>query len=69
MSSLPTVGFIGLGVMGRSMARHIRSAGYPLLVYNRTRARADEILGLGAQWRDSAGAVAKDADVVITIVG
>ncbi len=69
MSSLPTVGFIGLGVMGRSMARHIRSAGYPLLVYNRTRERADEILGLGAQWRDSAGAVAKDADVVITIVG
>ena len=64
-----TIGFIGLGVMGRSMARHLRNAGHDLFVYNRTRARADEIVGLGAQWCDSPADVARNADVVITMVG
>jgi 3-hydroxyisobutyrate dehydrogenase len=68
-TALPTIGFIGLGVMGRSMARHLRNAGHPMLVYNRTRARADEIIELGAEWRDTAAAAAADADVVITMVG
>jgi 3-hydroxyisobutyrate dehydrogenase len=63
------IGFIGLGVMGRSMARHLRNAGHDLIVFNRTRARADEIVGLGAQWADSARDVARTADVVITMVG
>ena len=63
------IGFIGLGVMGRSMARHLRNAGHDMFVYNRTRARADEILQLGAHWCDSPGDVAASADVVITMVG
>jgi 3-hydroxyisobutyrate dehydrogenase len=63
------IGFIGLGVMGRSMARHLRHAGHELIVYNRTRSRADEILELGAQWADSPRDVARAADVVITMVG
>jgi 3-hydroxyisobutyrate dehydrogenase len=63
------IGFIGLGVMGRSMARHLRHAGHQLIVYNRTRSRADEILQLGAQWADSPRDVARAADVVITMVG
>ena len=63
------IGFIGLGVMGRSMARHLRNAGHDLTVYNRTRARADEIIELGARWADSPADVARDADVVITMVG
>src|SRR5688572_16008123 len=63
------IGFIGLGVMGRSMARHLRNAGHDMFVFNRTRARADEILQLGAQWCDSPGDVAASADVVITMVG
>lgn len=65
----PHIGFIGLGVMGRSMARHLRAAGHPLSVYNRTRARADEIVALGAAWQASPAAVAGAADVVITMVG
>ena len=69
MADLPRVGFIGLGVMGRSMARHIRAAGYPLSVYNRTRERADEIVGLGAILKDSPADVAAASDVVITMVG
>jgi 3-hydroxyisobutyrate dehydrogenase len=65
----PIVGFIGLGVMGRSMARHIRNAGFELHVFNRTRARADEILGLGAQWQNTPADVARAADIIITMVG
>jgi 3-hydroxyisobutyrate dehydrogenase len=68
-SDLSAIGFIGLGVMGRSMARHLRSAGHPMAVYNRTRARADEIISLGAQWRDSPAQAAEEAAVVITMVG
>jgi 3-hydroxyisobutyrate dehydrogenase len=63
------IGFIGLGVMGRSMARHLRAAGHDLSVYNRTRARADEVIAAGATWQDSPGAVARASDVVITMVG
>ena len=63
------IGFIGLGVMGRSMARHLRAAGHEMVVYNRTRARADEIIGMGAQWADSPADVARNADVIITMVG
>lgn len=55
--------------MGRSMARHLRGAGHELIVYNRTRARADEIIGLGAQWATAPADVARAADVVITMVG
>lgn len=68
-TALPTIGFIGLGVMGRSMARHLRAASYPMVVYNRTKARADEIVTLGAEWKDSPREVAAAADIVITIVG
>src|SRR5687768_12321937 len=68
-ADLPAIGFIGLGVMGRSMARHLRNAGYPMVVYNRTKARADEIIKLGAEWRESPAQVTADADVVITMVG
>ncbi|MBX5436732.1 MAG: NAD(P)-dependent oxidoreductase [Alicyclobacillaceae bacterium] len=63
------VGFIGTGVMGLSMAAHILRAGYPLRVYNRTPARAEPLLREGAEWRSSPGALAADADVVITMVG
>ena len=38
----PTVGFIGLGFMGRPMARNLAKAGFPLLVWNRTREKAEE---------------------------
>jgi 3-hydroxyisobutyrate dehydrogenase len=68
-SDLPAIGFIGLGVMGRSMARHLRNAGHPMTVYNRTKARAAEIIELGAEWRASPADTAADAAVVITMVG
>ncbi|HEY8528535.1 MAG TPA: NAD(P)-dependent oxidoreductase [Paenibacillaceae bacterium] len=64
-----TVGFIGLGVMGGSMAGHLLRAGYRLCVYNRTKAKADKLLQQGAEWCDSAAEVARRADAVITMVG
>jgi len=63
------VGFIGLGVMGKSMASHILKAGYELVVYNRTKAKAEELLASGAQWQDTVAGVAAKANVVITMVG
>lgn len=65
----PSIGFIGLGVMGKSMAGHILKAGYPLYVYNRTKAKADELVEKGAIWADSPKEVAEKAKIVFTIVG
>ena len=64
-----TVGFIGLGVMGKSMAGHLLKAGYPLIVYNRTKAKALELLEAGAVWADSAAELAAKSHVVITMIG
>ena len=65
----PTVGVIGIGVMGRSMAGHLLDAGYSVHVYNRTQAKAQDLVDRGAQWQSSPGKVAAVADVIITIVG
>lgn len=66
---LPTVAFVGLGVMGRSMAGHLLDAGYPLVVFNRTASKAEELLARGARWAWSAGEAASRADITITVVG
>ncbi len=66
---LKKIGFIGLGVMGRSMASNLLKAGFHLTVYNRTKASADKLLGAGAVWADSPAEVMRAADAVITIVG
>ncbi|MBE0546511.1 MAG: NAD(P)-dependent oxidoreductase [Rubrivivax sp.] len=63
------VGFIGLGIMGHSMAAHIQRAGHRLHVYNRSHGGAEPLLAAGATWHDSPGALATCCEVVITIVG
>ena len=63
------IGFIGLGVMGKSMAGHFLAAGHPLHVYNRTRSKADDLVANGATWHDTVAGVARAATVVCTIVG
>lgn len=65
----PSVGFIGLGIMGRSMAGHILAAGHRLNVFNRSRDKADELLARGARWCATPGEVAANSDVIITMVG
>lgn len=67
--SQKTIAFIGTGVMGRSMATHLLNAGYPVNVFNRTKARTDDLVAAGATWHDSPGAAAADADIIITVVG
>lgn len=64
-----TVGFIGLGVMGNSMASHILNDGHPVLVYTRTKEKADSILEKGAVWKGTVKDLSKEADVIITMVG
>jgi 3-hydroxyisobutyrate dehydrogenase len=68
-STLPVIGFVGLGIMGRSMAGHLLAAGHPLHVFNRSRDKADELVAKGAIWQATPGDVAAQADVVITMVG
>ena len=69
MSEKAVIGFVGIGVMGRSMAGHLLTAGYSVHVFNRTKEKAQALLDQGAVWQDSAGDVAAAVDVVITIVG
>jgi 3-hydroxyisobutyrate dehydrogenase len=63
------IGFIGLGVMGKSMAGHLLKDGYALYVYNRTPGKAEELVSNGAIWIDSPAEIAKQCNCIITIVG
>jgi 3-hydroxyisobutyrate dehydrogenase len=62
------IGFIGLGLMGRPMAANLLKAGHAVTVWNRTAARADELVAAGAKLAKSPAAAASEADVLITIV-
>jgi 3-hydroxyisobutyrate dehydrogenase len=63
------IGWIGTGVMGLSMCRHLMEKGYAATVYNRTRDKARPLLEAGAAWQESPRSVAERSDVVFTIVG
>ncbi len=63
------IGFVGIGVMGRSMAGHLLAAGHPLTVFSRTKAKAAELLSRGARWAATPGEVAAASDAVISMVG
>jgi 3-hydroxyisobutyrate dehydrogenase len=64
------IAFIGIGVMGGPMARHLASKGHELTVYNRSAAKADAwVASNGGQRADSPMEAAKDQDVIITCVG
>lgn len=62
------IGFIGLGIMGQPMARNIMQAGYPLVVYNRSRPAMETLGTAGAGLAECPKAVAEQSDVVITCV-
>ncbi len=62
------IGFIGLGIMGKPMARNLLKAGYPLVVYNRSRSAMDELAADGAAIAASPKAIAQQVDVVISCV-
>jgi len=62
------IGFIGLGIMGRPMARNLLKAGYPLVVHSRSRGPVDEIAGAGAKVGTSPRDVASQCEVLITML-
>jgi 2-hydroxy-3-oxopropionate reductase len=66
--SHPIIGFIGLGIMGKPMARNLTKAGYPLIVHNRSRAAVDELSREGAKIARSSAEVAARSEVVITML-
>src|SRR5947209_4531406 len=63
------IGWIGTGVMGLSMCRHLITKGYAATVFNRTKDKAQPLLDAGATWAATPAAVAERADVVFAIVG
>jgi 2-hydroxy-3-oxopropionate reductase len=66
MVQKPTIGYIGLGLMGKPMAKNILKAGYPVIVHNRSRQAVAELVGLGGKEAFSPGEVAKQCDIVFT---
>ena len=63
-----TIGFIGLGIMGRPMAKNLIKAGYPLVVHSRSRGPVDELVRAGAKAAASPKDVAAQAEVLITML-
>ena len=63
------IGWVGIGVMGRSMCGHLLAAGHEVKVHTRTKASAQSTIAAGAQWCDTPGDVARDSEFVFTIVG
>jgi 3-hydroxyisobutyrate dehydrogenase len=66
---IKTIGWVGTGVMGRSMCLHLVKAGHTAFVYNRSKAKADDLVAAGASWCGSPREVAQNSDCIFTIVG
>ena len=64
----PTVGLIGLGLMGKPMGANLLKSGFPLIVWNRTASRADSLVKDGAKLAANPRELASQVDVLITIV-
>ena len=63
------IGWVGTGVMGKSTCGHLIDAGYNVLVYNRTKEKAVDLINNGATWCSNPMKVAQNSDIVFTIVG
>jgi 3-hydroxyisobutyrate dehydrogenase len=63
------IGFIGTGVMGKSMAGHLIKTGYAVNLFTRTKSKAEELIAAGGVWCESPGELAKKSNIIITIVG
>ena len=66
MPDKPTVGFIGLGLMGMPMARNLLKAGFPLVVHNRSRGKVEQMVAAGARGAGSPAEIADACDVVLS---
>jgi 3-hydroxyisobutyrate dehydrogenase len=68
-TKLPSIAFIGLGIMGGPMAGHLLAAGYTVHLHSRTKAKAARQIDAGGLWHDNPADAAAMADIVITMVG
>lgn len=66
---MKTIGFIGVGVMGKSMVRNLIKKGYEVSIYTRTKEKVLDVINEGAKWCDDVKSCANNKDVIITIVG
>lgn len=63
------IAFIGTGVMGASIVKHLLKAGHELTVYNRTKEKTDELVALGAKWAATPAEASEGQDIIFTMVG
>ena len=63
------LGFIGTGVMGSSMAGHLLEAGHQVMVFNRTKSKADDLITKGAVWAENPAEIAQKCDIIMTMLG
>lgn len=63
------IGFIGVGIMGKSMVRNLMKSGFNVAIYTRTKSKVSDVIEEGAIWTESIKECVKDKDAVITIVG
>jgi 3-hydroxyisobutyrate dehydrogenase len=63
------IGFIGTGVMGQSIVKHLLNEGYEVAVYNRTKSKTEDLIRLGASWKDTPAEVARESELIFTMVG
>ena len=63
------IGFIGLGIMGKSMTRNLMKAGFELHIFARSRTKVEDVISEGAQFHETIAGCVKGCDAVITIVG
>lgn len=63
------IGFIGTGVMGKSMVNNLLNAGYQVSIYTRTKTKAEQLIQQGADWENSVANLSRKVDVIMTMVG
>jgi 3-hydroxyisobutyrate dehydrogenase len=63
------VGFIGTGVMGKSMVKHLINAGHAVHIYTRTKSKAEDLISSGAVWMESVAELVRECTKIFTIVG
>ena len=63
------IAFIGTGVMGASVVKHLLNASYEVTIFTRTKSKADPLIELGAKWAETVAEAIQDADVIFTMIG
>lgn len=63
------IGFVGTGVMGASIVKHLLNAGHEVTIYTRTKSKADELISLGAKWASSPAEASRGQQMIFTMVG